>query len=140
MPADYTLQRLSARLMFIQWHRTPTSESGNSFVQALQSLLNEAEEVQYFISDLRRGRIIDMAVINRLGNLTRHPRWGGSTAFSANPISQIFAQSFLKLASHPKDLNAIFDKPEDAIQFLESLCPGLTSEPSLDWNAIIRQL
>ena len=91
-------------------------------------------ETQYFISDLRRGQIVDVCIIHQLGALTRHTNWAGSTAFSQSPISKLFLGSFRKMVT-ASEKNMTFNLPEDAIAFLEVLSPNLTSE--VDWPQIL---
>jgi hypothetical protein len=136
MKSDYTLTRLSSQLIYIQWYRTAGTTSGIQLVQDIQKILAEATEVQYFISDLRRGRIIDIPIISRLSELTKHKLWGGSSAFSVNPISKIFAGSFIKYARKGDERDTLYDLPQDAIDFLESLQTGLTTE--IDWASLIQ--
>ncbi len=136
MKPDYTVTRLSPGLIYIIWHRTPVTATGDAFLEELKTLLDSSSETLFFLSDLRRGRIIDIGTISRLSDLSRHPNWGGSSAFSANPISRIFVNSFLKYAREPEERNSMFNDPADAIRFLEALHPGITAD--IDWETVLK--
>jgi hypothetical protein len=127
---SYAVNRLSPRLVMVVWLRTPLPHEAKDFIQTLQTLLDKADEPQYFISDLRRGQIVDVRIIHQLSALTKHANWAGSTAFSQSPISKLFLGSFRKMVT-ASDKNMTFDLPEDAIAFLEALSPVLTS--AVNW-------
>lgn len=135
---DYQIIRLSEELVYIRWHRTPRLNSGvdTQFLADLQTLLDEAPKPQYFISDLRHGRITDMRSIRQLGQLTKHKNWAGSSAFSQDPITGILVQSFRTFSPGQLDTNdEIQAVPADALKFLEQLKPGITE--GIDWDAVI---
>jgi len=131
---SYAVNRLTPRLVMIVWMRTPMLNEAKDFIRTLENTLNQADEPQYFISDLRRGQIVDVRIIHQLGALTTHRNWAGSTAFSHSPISKLFLGSFRKMVT-ASEKNMTFDLPEDAIAFLEGLSPDLTSE--VDWPHIL---
>jgi hypothetical protein len=60
----------------------------------MHDMLDSAPQPLYFLSDLRKGRIVGMRAIAELGKCTQHPKWAGSTAFTQNPISRLFVDSF----------------------------------------------
>jgi hypothetical protein len=132
---SYTLTHLTPRLVLITWRRTPIADEAKAFIQSLQDILDQASEPLYFISDLRRGRIVDVRIIHQLSQLTEHPHWAGSTAFSQNPISKIFLGSFQRLLTTTSDKNTTFDQPEDAIAFLEHLSPHVGE--AVDWAHVL---
>lgn len=131
---SYAVSRLTPRLVMFVWLRTPLPEEAKDFIHTLQTILDNADEPLYFISDLRRGQIVDVRIIHQLSALTKHANWAGSTAFSQSPISKLFLGSFRKMVT-ASDKNMTFDRPEDAIAFLEALCPDLTS--AVDWTQIL---
>jgi hypothetical protein len=132
---SYTLTHLTSQLILVSWRRTPIADEAKAFIQALQELLDTTTHPLYFISDLRRGRIVDVRIIHQLSQLTQHANWAGSTAFSQNPISKIFLGSFQRLLNSTSDKNVTFDHPEDAIAFIDDLCPGLKRE--VDWQTVL---
>jgi hypothetical protein len=137
---DYQIIQLSDELIYIRWQRTPKFNSGADaqFLADLQKLLDEATTPQYFISDLRRGRIADMRSIRQLGQLTQHKNWAGSSAFSQDPITSLLVQSFRTFAPGQLATNdEIQAAPADALKFLEQLKPGVTD--GIDWNAVINE-
>jgi hypothetical protein len=137
---DYQIIQLSDELIYIRWHHTPKPNSGadTQFLADLQKLLDEATTPQYFISDLRRGRIADMRSIRQLGQLTQHKNWAGSSAFSQDPITGLLVQSFRTFSPGQLATNdEIQAAPADALKFLEQLKPGVTD--GIDWNAVINE-
>lgn len=131
---SYTITPLMPRLILIRWRRTPITDEAKLFIQTLQDMLDQAAQSLYFISDLRHGRIVDVRVIHQLSHLTQHAMWGGSTAFSQNPISKIFLGSFQRMVA-ASDKNATFERPEDAVAFLEHLVPDLAA--AVDWTQVL---
>lgn len=131
----YNIHSMSEKLIWISWERTPTSQEAGDFLNQLKKLLDDADGLIYFISDLRRGRIIDMRVIQQLGALSAHPNWGGSSAFTESPISKLFVGNFQRMVVKDAGKNSMFDQPEQALAFLEALEPGLTE--NIAWNEMI---
>lgn len=131
---SYAVSHLNSRLVMIVWTRTPLPNEAKDFIHDLQTLLDKATEPLYFISDLRRGQIVDVRIIHQLSALTKHANWAGSTAFSQSPISKLFLGSFRKMVT-ASDKNMTFDRPEDAIAFLEALSPELTA--AVDWPHVL---
>lgn len=135
----YKIQQLTPELVYIKWYKTPTmnSDAPVQFIKALKQVLDEAEAPLYFISDLRLGRLISIHAVNQLSGLTRHENWAGSTAFSQDPLTAVFVDSFLKM-SDVKSQNELFDKFEDAIAFLLALKPDIAD--GVDWETILDTL
>ena len=131
----YHLLALNPQLIFITWERSPHPDEAQAFINNVERWLNHAPHPLYFLSDLRQGRIVDIRIINQLSQLTKHPCWGGSTAFSQSPLSKIFVGNFQKMSRTTQDVNTFFDLPEQAIEFLETLVPGITH--NIDWHAIL---
>lgn len=128
----YRFTWLNKRLVLISWSRTPDTIEAAQYIRDLKQLLDTAEEALYFITDLRRGRIIDLNVIRHLVDLSHHANWAGSTAFTENPISQIFGTTYQRLMGHKAEKNQVFNQPADAIAFLEALCPRITE--GINWT------
>lgn len=134
----YTIQCLKPTLYLITWHRTSNGlGTDNAYLDALKDILQQAEAPVYFISDLRHGRLVNMGSIKRLGKLTEHPMWGGSTAFTNNPVSRLHVSNFQRYTGNNLDHNPLLETPEEAIGFLESLQAGLTTD--MDWESIIKK-
>lgn len=133
----YRITQLKDNLVYIKWYRAPQPHSKlvKEFIGDLQTHLNAASAGIFFISDLRQGRITDMHIIQQLAELTRHPHWAGSTAFSDNYASTVLVRSFSTFAGQPKDHREIWTTPEEAIAYLESLKPGLTE--GIDWRTLL---
>jgi hypothetical protein len=67
--------------------------------------------------------------------LTEHTNWGGSTAFSNNPVTSIMVGFFSRFAHKERPQDEIWNTPEEALAYLESIKPNITA--NLDWNAIL---
>ncbi len=132
----YQIHRLKDNLIYITWSRTPGINEAQQFIMELQQLL-AAEEcgALYFMSDLRRGRIIDIRLIQMLSRLSQHERWAGSVAFTTDPVSRSFVSIFQNMISEHKERNAMFDEFEKAYSFLEQLEPGITE--GIDWQKVL---
>ncbi|MEZ4670826.1 MAG: hypothetical protein R3E39_23215 [Anaerolineae bacterium] len=131
----YTFKWLSPQLLLITWLRTPTTKGASEFVNDFKQLLENTTEPFFIITDLRKGRIIDVRILEQLGKLSQHPHWAGSTAFSQNPVSSIFADAFTHSHFVETANNMTFDRPEDAIAFLEKISPKLTD--GIDWDSVL---
>ncbi|MBE0689356.1 MAG: hypothetical protein IH587_04460 [Anaerolineae bacterium] len=130
---SYSVHKLSERLYYIRWLKPPTSAEGHAFVDSLGRLLEESPQPVYFISDLRNGQITDVQVLRRLGGLTKHEKWAGSTAFSERIASKVFVNLFTALAQTRH--REIWPTAEEALAYLESVCPGLTA--NIDWQDVL---
>lgn len=132
----YSIQKLTPELVYIKWHKTPTMNSAipAQFIHELKQVLANTEVPMYFISDLRLGRLISIRAVNQLSALTAHENWAGSTAFSQDPLTAVFVNSFLKM-SNVKSKNELFEKFEDAIAFLLALKPDIAD--GVDWEAVL---
>ena len=128
----YNIRAMNKQLFFISWKYTPNSKEAGDFVKDIEKLLDAAADLIYFISDLRRGRIIDTRIIQQLSALSEHPNWGGSSAFTQDAISKIFVSNFRRMIIKGQEKNSMFDRPEQALTFLESIEPGLTKD--IPWN------
>lgn len=133
----YEIQRLSEKLVHIRWDRTPNHAQCQEFIVELRDIVEASEDGLYFISDLRKGRIIDVKTIQRLSELTQHENWLGSVAFTANPLSDIFAGTYRSMLISKKESNAIIPEADKALAFLESLQTGLTD--NIDWESVLNQ-
>ena len=131
----YVMHALKENLVLIIWRKAPQRSEGYQYLHELEERLNAAEKPLYFISDLRKGRISDIRVISQLSQLSRHPNWAGSTAFSRDPMTRMFVGTYQRLTEKEQERNTMYDTPEQAIAFLESLEEGLTA--GVDWAAYL---
>ena len=136
-PLDYEITQLSDELIFIRWYATPRlgSPSERQFLADLRALLDNTQQPIYFVSDLRNGRIINLSTIQKLGKLFNHTNWGGSTAFSSDPITSMMVGMFSRFAHREKPEDEIWNTPEEALAYLETIKPGLTE--GIDWAALL---
>jgi hypothetical protein len=134
---NYSIQKLSDELYYIRWSAAPKAESKpeKDFIPALSALLDESPHPIYFISDLRKGRIMNVGVINQLASLSHHKNWAGSTAFSSDPIASIFVGTFSKLAKQKSEHREIQNTPEESLAYLESLKESITD--NIDWDMVL---
>lgn len=134
---DYTIIPLSGNLVYIRWNRSPqrSAPSETKFIKEVRTILDMAEDKIYFISDLRKGRIVNVDVLLKLGQLVLHSHWGGSTAFSSNQLTKVFVDAYSRFAQKEKPQDEIWDTPEEAIGYLESLKEGITQ--NIDWNTVL---
>lgn len=128
----YTIEALKQNLILIVWRQPPQRRQGYQYLRELEERLNAAEAPLYFISDLRKGRIADIRIISQL---SRHPNWAGSTAFSRDPMTRMLVGTYQRLTEKEQERNTMYDTPEQAIAFLESLEEGLTA--GVDWVAYL---
>ncbi|MCA9912299.1 MAG: hypothetical protein KC496_03085 [Anaerolineae bacterium] len=131
----YKIQWLKDNLVYITWKRTPGITEAQRFVSELDGIVRNSEQKLYFMSDLRRGRIIDIRVIQMLSRLTQHENWAGSVAFTTDPVSRSFLNIFQGMILENKDRNPMFDEFEKAYSFLETLSPGITD--GVDWESVL---
>ncbi|MBL8131913.1 MAG: hypothetical protein JNL42_08650 [Anaerolineae bacterium] len=132
----YTFSRLNDHLVMISWQRSPRSDEAKQYITDLTRLLDDSPEPLFFISDMRKGRIMEMSIIKQLSELARHPHWAGSTAFTETSLSRMFGEDYRRMVVADKvDRNQIFREPEQALAYLETLCPGLTA--GVDWEALL---
>lgn len=131
----YEFRFLTDDLLLITWKQTPPPQIAKTFLADLKQLLDDIQQPVYILSDLRKGRIIDLNTLKNLGKLTQHPNWAGSTAFSENPMSVMFSNIFAKGQHVKSEKNKVFDQLEDALGFLEALQPGVTRD--VDWQSVL---
>lgn len=132
----YTFTRLNQHLVLITWLRSPRSDEAVQYITDLTRLLDDSPDPVYFISDMRKGRIMEMNIIRRLSELAQHSHWAGSTAFTETSLSRMFGENYRRMVVADKvERNKIFREPEQAVAYLETLCPGLAAE--VDWDAVL---
>lgn len=133
----YRTLKLSDELVYIKWYATPTvgGHPESTFIDGLKMLLDSAEGGLYFISDLRFGRIMDMRIIQQLAALTKHPHWADSTAFSRSPVSAMLVSTFSMFAKQSSEHHEIWNTPEEAVAYLETLKPGIAKD--IDWGHLL---
>lgn len=134
---DYEITKLSNELIYIRWYRSPSPSSKveSKFLSDLKILLDETENPVYFISDLRRGRIINVLTLQKLAELASHKNWGGSTAFSSKSTTEDFVRTFAILARQDNPLEEHQDTPEAAVAYLERMKPGITD--GVNWVEVL---
>ncbi|MEL6269192.1 MAG: hypothetical protein AAFR22_05220 [Chloroflexota bacterium] len=134
----YSIQQLKKELVYITWDGSPRAADyaiEERFIRDLRTTLDEAAGPVYVLSDLRRGRISNMKTIQRLAELTRHPNYAGSTAFSGNLITNILVGTFSRFSVETQPKDAIWKTPEEVLAYLELLQKGVTQ--NIDWNALL---
>jgi adenosine deaminase len=132
----YETVRLSPFLYLNRWFRTPTSIEGMQFVQDLEKLLDSLPHPISFISDLRRGVIKDVGVIDKLAKLPQHRNWAHATAFGS-VTSTVYTGVYERLARKKDYSEETWPTFEKAIQYLEQQQSGLTQ--GIDWRAALQK-
>ncbi len=134
----YKVVQLTSELVYIKWHRFAQDDQyveEQRYIDDIQALLDNAAHPLFFLSDLRGGRIMDITRLKQLAELTHHPNWAGSAAFAKDPLATIFVGVFRQLTRQDQQHPEIYEQPEEAVSFLESLKPGLTT--GIDWAAVL---
>lgn len=136
----YDLRQVSDELIFIKWYKTANdfTLSEADYIDDLRNRITTAPHPLYFLSDLRQGRIVDVGILQRLGSLTRHPNYGGGSAFSEDVISSMFVGVFSKFADAKKGSSVFYKTIDQALAYLEALKPGVTT--TVDWQTFIASL
>lgn len=136
-PADkvYAIQMLTDDLIYIKWYTTPDIVQAEQFVTELGAVIEQFTHNMYILSDLRKGAIREVRIIQKLAYLARKPFVAGTTGFSGNPVTTMFVEVFERFTRRPKPENEVWNTPEEAIAYLESLKPGLTA--GVNWQAVI---
>ncbi|MDX2163767.1 MAG: hypothetical protein SF162_20800 [bacterium] len=131
----YSIRRVSPALVLIRWYTIPDDRAEQHYLEALEQVLNDCDRPCYFLSDLRKGRIITLSTLQALGALAHHPNWAGSTAFGDEPFTQIMVGSFQMFARSTPSANGLHTHAAQALAFLESLQPGITQ--GIDWETLL---
>lgn len=136
----YDLRQLSDELIFIKWYKAPNdfTRPEAEYIDDLRMRIIASPHPLYFLSDLRQGRIVDVAILQRLGSLTRHSNYGGGSAFSEDVISSMFVGVFSKFADVQKGSSVFYKTIDQALAYLEALKPGVTT--TVDWQTFIESL
>jgi hypothetical protein len=136
----YDLRQVTDELIFIKWYKTATAltHPESKYIEDLRNRLHTSPHPLYFLSDLRQGRIIDVSILQKLGSLTRHPHYGGGSAFSEDVISSMFVGIFSKFATAEKGSSVFYKRIDEALAYLEALKPGVTA--NVDWQTFIANL
>ncbi len=136
----YEIRRLTDNLVYITWHTSPAlgSSEESRFLRDVRDILTTAQQPQYFLSDLRKGRITNVKMLHRISKLAEQPTWGGGASFSQDPLTSMFVEMFAEFVqSTAQRSDGIFDTLEDAIAHLDGLCPGMAD--SVNWAEIVQQ-
>lgn len=131
----YRMSFLKENLVYIEWESFPSTNQVLQFLQELERMLNEATCPLYFLSDLRRGYILQTHLIHRLGDLSTHPNFGGGTAFSEVNKTNAFLRLWKQFTGN-KNTSQTWPRLEDALEYLEGVQPGLTQ--GIDWKTVVK--
>lgn len=136
---DYRIWKVNDQCFFIKWYRTPAmgSDSQRLYLAEMQQYLDEASQPIYFLSDLQDGHIDDIPTLHTLGELAKHPQWGGGASFGTNRATTTMANLFKRIAHRADQEDGIFPTLDKALDYLEKQKSGLTS--GIDWDALLAQ-
>jgi len=133
MTYEYT--KLSDHLIYIRLTDEPTKADDDQHVEHSKKLLDGASEPLFFLVDFRGGVTTNLGTISKLAEMTRHPLFGASIAFSNERIRKLYARLFTALTDQGLDRD-FFDTAEEAVAYLESLKAGLTV--GIDWRRVLK--
>lgn len=133
----YRIILLTSELVFIKWYRLaqPGTVPEKQIVDDMRRILDTASGKLYFISDLRDGRIMDIRLLQQSAKSIQHPNWGEGTAFAQDAMSKMFAKVYAQFAKKIEVRREIWDTPEEAIAYLESIKPGISD--GIDWQYLL---
>jgi hypothetical protein len=134
---DYQITCVSDKLVFIRWFRDPEeTKSENQFIHDLKAILDEVAHPVYILSDLREGRLKNVDVIRRLAVLVaHHPNFAGGTSFSHDLYTPLFVNLYSKFSHQDKTVKEMWSSLHDALNYLESLEPGVTQ--GIEWESLV---
>jgi hypothetical protein len=130
----YHLTLLSPNLVFIQPDSEPTREDDRIYLAEVRKLLDEASGPLYFLVDFRKFMTTNVSTINKLAQLSTHENFAASVAFSSDRSRAVYTGLYASLSGidGPRTLT---DDPYAAINQLEMLCPGLTTD--IEWQKVL---
>lgn len=133
---------LKPRLYYVKWLEIPKPNSAliESYFYELKAILNSEDEAVYFLSDLRSGHITHARLMQRLASVLHHKNYAGGASFSEDPSAAFDMKMFRFIRTKEgilqgHDANTLFQKPEDAIAYIDSLENGITSD--VEWDMIL---
>jgi len=126
---DYTLERLSPDLVYIEWHCVACENEAKRWVEDIRTVLKQSDVPQFFLSNLCNGYVTDAMVLLEHGRLTDHPYYGGGITYSDQQASGIY----VNMADHLSNTEDIADynDADAAILALEAMKPGITEDTHL---------
>lgn len=131
---DYEFTQLSPNLVFIRWYNNPTSpDIERQFVEDLKNIVDRAVQPTYFFSDLRQGCISNVHTLRKMGELTRHPNWGGGAALGKKLSTDMFVNTFERLSVDRKGDRMLYTV-SSALDVLEAQKTGITK--NIDWSLV----
>lgn len=134
---DYQITCVSHKLVFIRWLREPEeAKSEDQFIHDLKAVLDEAANPVYILSDLREGRLKNVDAIRKLAGLVaHHPHFAGGTSFSHDLYTPMFVNLYSKFSHQAKTVREIWPSLHEALNYLESLEPGITQ--GIEWESLV---
>ncbi|MBX3065467.1 MAG: adenosine deaminase [Anaerolineae bacterium] len=129
----FSIKRLKDDLFLITWLAMPSPAVSDEFIKTLAGVLDAADQRISVISDLRRGYIKEVSLIQKLAALTRHPRFRAATAFGSIG-AQVYTGVYQRISERKGHIEDTWLTLEQAIAYLETQQPGLTA--GIDWGAV----
>ncbi len=129
----YDIHRLKENLVYIRLTGQPMPADDVTYLSVVTSLLDEAEQPQYFLVDFRKGLTREIGTIRALAELAKSPKFGDSIAFASLHIQETYTSLFNQFRQAEND-EGLHLSPEKALAALEKRQPGITA--GLDWEAI----
>lgn len=136
----YRMQLLKDDLLLIRWQSKPMEgyKPQTEYIAELRNYLDAATQPIYVVSDLRRGKITDVHMLQQLGRLTYHRMYGGGVAFADDISAEVYVGVFSHFAARSKREREVYNSLADALAHLETLKAGISA--GVDWESLHQQL
>lgn len=138
----YKILLLKPQLYYVKWSEIPKPNSPQMerYFFEMNAILDSEEQTVYFLSDLRDGHITNAHLLLQLARVLDHKNYGGGASFSQNNAAErdLRMLSYIQTANmkaHVKAPNKLFLTPQEALDYLESVHPTITSD--VDWDEIL---
>jgi len=136
---SYKTLLLNPCLYYVKWFEIPKPNSPlmDQYFSELNAILDSEDKPIFLISDLRDGHIANVHFLLQMARILTHRNYGGGCAFTENARAHNDVSMFnmIQRSSTPKDSTALFDNPEDAIAYLETLESHITE--GIDWDEVL---
>jgi adenosine deaminase len=129
----YDIRRLKDDLYLVTWRVMPSLAIADEFVKDLSKLFNTVDRKISILSDLRRGYIKEVVIIQKLAALTKHQHFAYATAFGSVG-AQVYTGVYQRIAERKGHEEDTWLTLPQALAYLEEQQPGLTA--GIDWAAI----
>lgn len=130
----FSIENLKPNLVLVIWHNQPSlaGVENQQWVDAIENILKNATEPQYFFSDLRLGYVTNLTAIRRLTQVIQHSNYGGGVALGQSLGSSTYVNIAVRSA---KVDDHIYHHLDRALEGLEQFKAGITHD--VDWESVL---